>query len=279
MACALPVLGGRSFVVGGLAAQRKTLAAPGEGPGWFDVRCAFRRYLRLSPGSHREPVIRARSPSRRSSSLPRMDTSTPLDSVTGTCRPSARIAMTEKRRFRFGRAHLAKGLLPRRRRCGLYTLSRTPVQRATRSSSASAMVRGRAVVVRCGPRATSSAPPGVASAPAAERRRPAPAGVTRPRARRRSGDASLGPQSAATPGGSAGADGRPPSADSARTAPNRHDASIARAAAHARSSSIGRTPRRAEARRRTHPRLSAVADEAQAMSHEPAAKARARLQA
>ncbi len=47
-----------------------------RGSWWFDVRRALRRYLRLSPDSHREPVIRPISSRARTSSLPRRDTST-----------------------------------------------------------------------------------------------------------------------------------------------------------------------------------------------------------
>ena len=85
----LPVCFGSADSV---ADTTKTLAVPGEGPGWFDVRRASRRYLRLSPGSHREPVIRPISSSTTTSSLPRRDTSTGWGRLTGMRLPSARMA-------------------------------------------------------------------------------------------------------------------------------------------------------------------------------------------
>ena len=128
-----PVLGGRSFGRWHVPHNERPSPLPARVLGGSTFVAPRWRYLRLSPGSHREPVIRARSPSSRSSSLPMMDTSTSEDSMTGTCRPSARIAMAEKRRFRSDCRIWREGSFIGRDVRRLYTVSRPPVQRAPSS--------------------------------------------------------------------------------------------------------------------------------------------------
>jgi hypothetical protein len=121
--------------VSGIAPERRPKRRPSPFPARVLVvrlPLRLRRYLRLSPDSHREPVMRPISSRARPSSLPRRDTSTSWPTRTGTRRPSPRIAMAAKVRCR--------PVLPTAEKappCGdvmrLYTLVPCRVQRSPRS--------------------------------------------------------------------------------------------------------------------------------------------------
>ena len=90
----------RGASVGASQRHNKDPRRSRRGSWWFDVRRALRRYLRLSPDSRREPVMRPISSRASTSSRPRRDTSTLWGRRTGTRVPSARTAMATNWRSR-----------------------------------------------------------------------------------------------------------------------------------------------------------------------------------